>query len=463
MMKSIIFTLLFITLNADVDSFSKQLGTSGNLENGAISEHISTTIYKKNGYSQLNAEVGRNGIDGLFVKRDANGKLKEVVFSEVKHGKGKLGTIKGGTIKQMSKDWKIIKIDEKIKSLKKLKPLNENNQKLLKELNEIKLMIKKNSPKIKSQITKISNMGNNRYNVSFNQLNSDGSIGNQLKHKFNNSTIDLKKQYKVGSEKWKMQKTITHSVRKEKRLLKEKKELKKLLRKQKKYTKESKKYKEYVKKIEVKYKKIRMIQKSRPSKIFKSSSKVSKINMIYKKQGKKTLIFMKAKRFKKISKLKNMKFLKNIKGGDVVMMAVESGVAIYTVLHGGITYKKVSSLLLSNTKELVGQGFGKGIALITPPPATLVVIASIAGEVLVEYAIDKYIELEKRNYVGLEDMLWDVPDEIKNKVTILNLEDSKKETVFNFDEIDKESVFQEPNGKSVFEENSDDIKTILDD
>ena len=75
-----------------VDSFSTiegLKGTKANLYNGAISEHISTSLYKQNGYTKINVEVGRNGVDGLFVKKKTDGSL-DVIFSEVKHGDGKL-------------------------------------------------------------------------------------------------------------------------------------------------------------------------------------------------------------------------------------------------------------------------------------------------------------------------------------------------------------------------------------
>lgn len=188
-----------------------------------------------------------------------------------------------------------------------------------------------------------------------------------------------------------------------------------------------------------------------------------KIKVVYKKRGKKLLAFMDAKSFKKVSKLKNMKFLKNVKGSAVVMIAFESGVSVYTLLHGGMTYKKVSTLLLNNTRSLASDGFSRGIAFITPPPATLVVITTIAGTMVIEYAIDKYIELEKRNYIGLEDMLWDVPKEIKNKITGLNLEDTKKKTVFDFSSVNKKTVLDdEVDGESVFEETQKEEKNSLD-
>ncbi len=211
---------LTITLYAEVDSFSNDMkfdGSNGakrtksNLHNGAVSEHISSSMYKKNGYSQINAEVGRNGVDGLFIKKDSTGKIKTVVFSEVKHGDAKLGWIqdpkdKTKRIKQMSKEWKIIKLDEKIASLRKL----PNSEKAIKELNEIKKIVEKGIDK--SQITRINNLGGDKYSITVNELNQDGTIGKQLKHKLNDNIIDLNKQYPKGSDDWKQQKMIKDAI-----------------------------------------------------------------------------------------------------------------------------------------------------------------------------------------------------------------------------------------------------------
>ena len=459
----IIFFLLPDTLIA-VESFSTTqglMGTNANLYNGAVSEHISATVYKKNGYSQLNAEVGRNGVDGLYVRRDSRGQIKDIVFSEVKHGKGKLGTIKNGTIKQMSKEWKIIKIDDKLTSLNKINNPTKADKKLIAELTHIKKMVYDN--KVKSQITRVKSIGNNKFSISIEKLNDDGTVGKQLKHRLNNNIIDLNKKYKNGSSNHKLQKIINHSVRKEQELLRARTKLKTL-----KDPKKIIKQKAYIKRVE----------KSRPN-IFKTTKKVKSINKakkiinsnkgvsaVFLTKGKKTLVFLKAKNLKRMSKFKNLNFMKKVKGGDVIMMTLESGVAVYSVLNGGMSFQKASALLLkSNTRSIISQGFSKGIAFLTPPPATLVVITSIAGAIAIEYAIDKYIELDKRNYISMSDMFWDVPDEIKNKITGLNLEDIKRKSIFDLEDNDNKSIFDldEAEGKSIFDNTQfKNKKTIFD-
>ncbi len=288
----------------------------------------------------------------------------------------------------------------------------------------------------RARLFKMKPIGDNKFKITIDALEKKGfknitkkTLTGAKKYKAHNIIIDMNKKYKIdtkgGIYKSKLQSRIRNSI---------------------KSTKGSHKIK----------------------RVYNSSKKTSKIlkgamPAVFVKKGKKILAFMDADVLKKTSKYKNLKFLKNVKGGDVVMMALEGGVAVYTVLHGGMTYKKVTSLLFSTGKNLAGEGFSKGIVMLTPPPATLVVIASIVGTVLIEYAIDKYVEIDKRGYVGLEDMLWGVPDEIKNKITVLNLEDTKKETVFDFSDIDKETILdEEKSGDSILENDDVEKETILD-
>jgi len=235
-------------------------GGVANVFNGAVSENISTNIYKSSGYSKLSAEVGRNGVDGLYVKRDSIGNIKEVVFSEVKYNNAKLGSIKNNTIKQMSKEWKIVKIDEKIKELKN----SNGNIRLINELKKIKSMVINNSPKVKSHITRIKPLGNNKYKILLNELDASGKSVKKLRFKANGKIIDINKQYAVDSIENKLKKDISHSIRKEKRLIKEKNILKKIKEKQRAYKKYPNIQKKYIKKAAAQKRKIELIKKSRP-------------------------------------------------------------------------------------------------------------------------------------------------------------------------------------------------------
>jgi hypothetical protein len=94
---------------------------------GNVSEYVMNKYFTKNGWTKIEGEIGLNGIDGLFVKLDKNGNIKDVLFVESKYNMSKLGTTKAG--KQMSKEWLI-------NNLKKLKnhPNNINNKHIYENL-----------------------------------------------------------------------------------------------------------------------------------------------------------------------------------------------------------------------------------------------------------------------------------------------------------------------------------------
>lgn len=408
--------------------------------NGDVTESVMSGYFKSSGWGQINGEVGVNGIDGLFIKKDKKGGIKDVMFVESKYNKSQLGYIDKKTpnlkSRQMSKRALEKQVDNLIvdtkKKMSKAVTLKDRAR-LKQQLSDYKVI--KNKIQVdayRARLFKMKPVGDSKFKITIDALEQKGhrnitkkTLAGIKKYKANNVIIDMKKKYKTGSYEAKLQAKIKSSI---------------------KSTKGSHKIK----------------------KAYNSSKKTSKIlkaavPMVFIKKGKKVLAFMDASVLKKASKYKSLKFLKNIKGGDVVMMALEGGAAVYTVLHGGMTYKKVSSLLFDTGKTLAGEGFSKGIALLTPPPATLIVIATIAGEILIDYAIDKYVELDKRGYVGLEDMLWDVPDEIKDKITVLNLEDIKRETVFDFSDIDRETILDgEQVGETILDNDNIEKETILD-
>ena len=76
--------------------------------------------FKKSGWEKIQGEVGVNGIDGLYVKRDKDGNITNVLMSESKYNTSQLGDTKDG--KQMSKDWIIKKLD----NLEKAYPDNQD-------------------------------------------------------------------------------------------------------------------------------------------------------------------------------------------------------------------------------------------------------------------------------------------------------------------------------------------------
>ncbi|SFV65186.1 hypothetical protein MNB_SM-6-1557 [hydrothermal vent metagenome] len=86
---------------------------------GSINENIMNQYFQSTGWSKIEGEVGRNGIDGLFVKRK-NGAIVDVMVVESKYNKSGLQYTKNG--KQMTKQW----IMKKIENLKRKYPDNKD-------------------------------------------------------------------------------------------------------------------------------------------------------------------------------------------------------------------------------------------------------------------------------------------------------------------------------------------------
>ncbi len=88
---------------------------------GTVNENIMHKYFQSTGWNKIDGEVGRNGIDGLYVKRK-NGVIVDVTIVESKYNKSGLQHTKNG--QQMSKQW----IIKKIKDLQKKYPHNKDYQ-----------------------------------------------------------------------------------------------------------------------------------------------------------------------------------------------------------------------------------------------------------------------------------------------------------------------------------------------
>lgn len=76
---------------------------------GNIVEGLMDSIFKKQGWIKLEGEYGVNGIDGLYIKRNKDGVIVDVLICESKYNTSKLGNTNDG--KQMSKEWILSKLD----------------------------------------------------------------------------------------------------------------------------------------------------------------------------------------------------------------------------------------------------------------------------------------------------------------------------------------------------------------
>ncbi len=117
----LILTLSLLSLfadNAQIITDSKIQGRL-NIVNGYSSECAMHKFYTNTGWIQIEGEVGRNGIDGLYYKVD-NGQIKEVLVAESKWNKSRLGRSgKNKLVKQMSQEW-ILRTMNKLEQHKSL-------------------------------------------------------------------------------------------------------------------------------------------------------------------------------------------------------------------------------------------------------------------------------------------------------------------------------------------------------
>ena len=104
-----------------------------NIVNGASAECVMHQFYIQSGWTQIEGEIGRNGIDGLYYKKK-NGVIKDVLVAESKWNTSRLGRSgKNKAVKQMSQEWVLRTMNKLIKKMPSktyttLKRFIENNQ-----------------------------------------------------------------------------------------------------------------------------------------------------------------------------------------------------------------------------------------------------------------------------------------------------------------------------------------------
>jgi len=118
--KALFFFFVGIYVNANTPLFNKTQPQL-NIINGASTECIMHRFYTNSGWRQIEGEVGRNGIDGLYYKKKHD-VIREVLVAESKWNTSRLGLSgKGKTVKQMSQEWVIRTLNH----LQKYKPVPE--------------------------------------------------------------------------------------------------------------------------------------------------------------------------------------------------------------------------------------------------------------------------------------------------------------------------------------------------
>ena len=101
----IIFLSLFVSAKESSSLSSGKIQARLNHVNGYSAECVMHRFYSNSGWIQLEGEVGRNGIDGLYYKKK-NGVIKEVLVAESKWNTSRLGRSgKNKLVLQMSQEW----------------------------------------------------------------------------------------------------------------------------------------------------------------------------------------------------------------------------------------------------------------------------------------------------------------------------------------------------------------------
>jgi len=130
---------LFLLLSLSIALYAKNIPRDSliqgrlNIVNGASAECVMHQFYTQSGWIQVEGEIGRNGIDGLYYKKK-NGIIKDVLVAESKWNTSRLGRSgKNNAVKQMSQEWVLRTMNKLIRKMPSniystLKHFIENDQ-----------------------------------------------------------------------------------------------------------------------------------------------------------------------------------------------------------------------------------------------------------------------------------------------------------------------------------------------
>lgn len=117
-MKHLYFIVVIsIFIQAETTLTDSQIQARINIINGASAECVMHHFYTSSGWIQIEGEIGCNGIDGLYYKKQGD-IIKEVLIAESKWNGSHLGLSgKNKTVKQMSKEWILRTMDKLVKKI----------------------------------------------------------------------------------------------------------------------------------------------------------------------------------------------------------------------------------------------------------------------------------------------------------------------------------------------------------
>ncbi len=140
-----------------------------NIVNGYAAECVMHKFYSNSAWTQIEGEVGRNGIDGLYYKKK-NGTIREVLVAESKWNKSRLGKSgKHKLIKQMSKEWVL----RTLQRLEKYRPVPEYGTIKKMVINDqyrarLFRMFPRGKDKVQIQVYRIKNKGDRHFDLKIN-------------------------------------------------------------------------------------------------------------------------------------------------------------------------------------------------------------------------------------------------------------------------------------------------------
>jgi len=171
-----LFQILFSLLLSAVPLLGEKSLTPGqiqgrlNIVNGYSAECVMHQFYTRSDWTQIEGEVGRNGIDGLYYKK-RSGVIREVLVAESKWNKSGLGKSgKNRLIKQMSQEWVL----RTLKKLEKHKPMPEYASiKKLVQYDQYRArlfrMFPRGEDRVQIQLYRIKNKGSSDYDIHIEQ------------------------------------------------------------------------------------------------------------------------------------------------------------------------------------------------------------------------------------------------------------------------------------------------------
>jgi hypothetical protein len=157
--------LLFLTAylqSSTINNLSKKsIQAKLNIVNGYAAECVMDYFYTNSKWTKIEGEIGRNGLDGLYIKKK-KGIIHDVLVAESKWNTSKLGKSgKDKLTKQMSQKWVL-------RSLRKLKKFGS-----IKDYETIKRFVEYNQ--YRARLFKLLPIGNHSIQIKLYKIKNKGS------------------------------------------------------------------------------------------------------------------------------------------------------------------------------------------------------------------------------------------------------------------------------------------------